>query len=448
MWGTFPRLHEFDTGGDPIAESAFASFWTTGTTTESRAHTAMTLGMMGCVLVSSAGRRSAGEKLTILPGGQKYSKDSHYWVSALLGVALVPLLKRLNLPVAYDWPKLCSAYWLVLAAQSIFVATLLSLLAFPPDDPFRRLRQEVPRLSIVLVYFLVLWWTLTWVKALIVTVDAVAILEFFRRLKPPDLRKAAGSVLLPALYLFFGFLLVFAYNDIILSVRFFGATDATLFMMDQWLLHGFSVSSLCHWAVHSLPVSFFRVLELIYFGMFSQIGAALILTGLYDNKRRAFQFVGTILTAYYLALALFYLWPSQGPFYLCPTHFSVFPDQLQTYAFQKWSVANSQALWKHVRVRHISTDYYIALPCMHIAQPLVVAWFLRRWKRMLAVLAAYDVLLLAAIVLLEWHYVVDIIAGVLVACVAIAVVDGGELWSWIRSRPATVWVGKNGLSLE
>ena len=284
--------------------------------------------------------------------------------------------------------------------------------------------------------------------ALIVTVDAVAILEFFRRLKPPDLRKAAGSVLLPALYLFFGFLLVFAYNDIILSVRFFGATDATLFMMDQWLLHGFSVSSLCHWAVHSLPVSFFRVLELIYFGMFSQIGAALILTGLYDNKRRAFQFVGTILTAYYLALALFYLWPSQGPFYLCPTHFSVFPDQLQTYAFQKWSVANSQALWKHVRVRHISTDYYIALPCMHIAQPLVVAWFLRRWKRMLAVLAAYDVLLLAAIVLLEWHYVVDIIAGVLVACVAIAVVDGGELWSWIRSRPATVWVGKNGLSLE
>jgi hypothetical protein len=85
---------------------------------------------------------------------------------------------------------------------------------------------------------------------------------------------------------------------------------------------------------------------------------------------------------------------------------------------------------------------------MHIAQPLVVAWFLRRWKRMLAVLAAYDVLLLAAIVLLEWHYVVDIIAGVLVACVAIAVVDGGELWSWIRSRPATVWVGKNGLSLE
>jgi hypothetical protein len=375
--------------------------------------------------------------LTILPRGQNYSRDSHFWVSALLGVALLPLLKRLNLPVAFDWLKLGSAYWLVLAAQSIFVATLLSFLMIAPETPFRplpRLRQAAPRVLVVLVFFFVLGWTLTWVKALILTVDTVAILEFFRRPKPEDRRNAARAVLLPALYLFVGFLLVFAYNDIILSVRFFGTTDAAFNAMDRWLLHGNSVSSLCHWAANHFPVSFFRVLEFIYFGMFSQIGATLILTGLYDGSRRAFQFVGTILTAYYLALALFYLWPSQGPYYLCPTHFSVFPNPLQSYALQKWSIANSQALWRHVPIRHISTDYYIAFPCMHIAQPLVVMWFLKRWKRILAVLAAYDMLLLVAIVLLEWHYIVDIIAGVLVAGLAIAVGDGNELWRCISSR--------------
>jgi len=387
--------------------------------------------------------------LTILPRGQRYLRDSHYWVSALLGVALIPLLKRLNLPVDFDWLKLGSAYWLVLAAQSIFVATLLSLLAFSPELPFHPLlrpRREGPRVLVVLVYFLALCWTLTWVKALIVTVDTVAILEFFRRLKPENRRQGARAVVLPALYLFVGFLLVFAYNDIILSVRFFGATDAAFNAMDKWLFHGISVSSLCHWAVRNLPVSFFHVLEFIYFGMFSQIGAALILNGLYDGSRRALQFVGTILMAYYLALTLFYLWPSQGPFYLCPAHFSLFPDQLQSYALQKWSIANSQALWRHVQVRHISTDYYIAFPCMHIAQPLVVMWFLRRWKRILAVLAAYDMLLLVAIVLLEWHYAVDIIAGVLVAGLAVAIVDGGELWYCIRSRPAAVWMAENGPS--
>jgi hypothetical protein len=43
---------------------------------------------------------------------------------------------------------------------------------------------------------------------------------------------------------------------------------------------------------------------------------------------------------------------------------------------------------------------------------------------MVIVLAAYDVLLMVAIVLLEWHYIVDVFAGILVAAVAIAMVDG------------------------
>ena len=399
----------------------------------------------------AAGYRSAGAKLTILPGRKNYLRDSHYWVSAVLGVALIPLLRQLNLPVDFDWLKLGSAYWLVLTAQSIFVATLLSSFVFVAKLHFGLLqlfRRETARVLLVVVYFAALWFALTWVKALILTVDTVALLELFRRLKPGDRRKAAAAVLLPALYLFVGFLLVFAYNDVILSLRFFGATDAAFNAMDKWLLHGVSVSSLSHWAVRSFSVSSFRGLEFIYFGMFSQIGAGLILTGLYDGRRRAFQFVGTILAAYYIALALFFFWPSQGPFYLCPAHFSVFPSQLQTYTLQKWSIANAQALWGHVHVHHISTDYYIAFPCMHIAQPLVVMWFLRRWKPIVAVLAAYDVLLVVAIILLEWHYVVDIIAGVLVAGIAIAAVNGGELWHGTRNRPPMAWLAENGPAPE
>ena len=405
----------------------------------------------GLLSTLAARHRSAGAKLTILPPGEKYLRDLHFWLSALLGAALIPLLKQFGLPIAFDWLKLGSAYWLVLAAQSIFVATLFSLLVFVPEarlDLPRFLRQQGPRVLLLLIYFLALCWMLTWVKALIVTVDTVAILEFSRRLKAAERRKIIGAILLPGLYLFAGFLLVFGYNDIILSLRFFGATDATFNAMDRWLLRGISVSALCHWAVRSFPLFFFRILEFIYFGMFSQIGAALILSALYDGRRRAFQFVGAILTAYYIALALFYLWPSQGPFYLCPTHFSIFTDQLQSYALQKWSIANSQALWKHVQINRISTDYYIAFPCMHIAQPLVVMWFLRRWKRMVAVLAAYDILLLVAIVLLEWHYVVDIVAGVLVAGSAVVAVDGGEVWRSITSKFGAVGPGEDGRSVK
>ena len=157
--------------------------------------------------------------------------------------------------------------------------------------------------------------------------------------------------------------------------------------------------------------------------MFPQIGAAMFLLALCDGKKRALQFVGTILLSYYFALALFYLWPSQGPYYLCPEHFSRFPAGLQAYNIQKALIAHALARWHHEPLVRISTDYFIGLPCMHITQPLVVMWFLRRWRRMVIALAAYNCFLVAAVVLLEWHYVADIIAGILVAALAIAITD-------------------------
>lgn len=349
----------------------------------------------------------------------------HYAASLSLALVLVPLLKHFGLPLKFDWVRLGSAYWLTLAAQSIFVATLLYLLALPVRhtlQPFaQRLQQNPLRIAFLLLFFLLLTWATTWVKGLIILVDVLVLLEFRERQGMAALRTAAADVLPPAVYLFIGFLLVFAYNDVILSVRYFAQFDLAFNNADKWLLHGVSVPAICRSAEAVLPSSFFRFLEFIYFGMFAQIGAGLILCAVYQGSRSALRFVGTILTAYYLALALFFLWPSQGPYFLSPRHFSQSLPLLNTYAIQKISIANAQALWNHAHIRHISADYYIAFPCMHITQPLIVMWFLRQWKRMVAILAAYDAVLIVAIILLDWHYVVDILAGVLIAGFAIAV---------------------------
>ena len=64
-------------------------------------------------------------------------------------------------------------------------------------------------------------------------------------------------------------------------------------------------------------------------------------------------------------------------------------------------------------------DYYIGFPCMHIALPLVSIWFLRKWPRIVIVLAACALFLVASIILLEWHYLIDLFAGVLVAISAV-----------------------------
>ena len=57
---------------------------------------------------------------------------------------------------------------------------------------------------------------------------------------------------------------------------------------------------------------------------------------------------------------------------------------------------------------------------MHIALPLISIWFLREWRRVVMILAVFDVLLVASILLLEWHYIIDLFAGVLVAALAVA----------------------------
>lgn len=161
------------------------------------------------------------------------------------------------------------------------------------------------------------------------------------------------------------------------------------------------------------------MLDTVYFGMFAQIGAALYICGISSGWRQAVRFVGTILLSYYVALTLFYLWPAKGPYYLSGGLLCQRLPSLESCAAQKSLVAVADYLWQRKPLHIIPSGYYISFPCMHIVQPLVVLWFLRGWKRVVTALLAYDVLLVAAILLLNWHYAVDIVGGVAVAAVAI-----------------------------
>src|SRR5205807_2768821 len=122
---------------------------------------------------------------------------------------------------------------------------------------------------------------------------------------------------------------------------------------------------------------------------------------------------------------------SMGPFYTCPNHFVHFPQWLVTYSSQQNLISNVKVLaGPHKALSQINTDYFIAFPSLHIALPIIVLWFMRRWKRIVWFLLAFDVVLVPAILVLEWHYIVDLIGGAAVAAIAI----------WINNprEPATV----------
>ncbi|HET7890765.1 MAG TPA: phosphatase PAP2 family protein [Candidatus Sulfotelmatobacter sp.] len=350
----------------------------------------------------------------------------HYWISLLLLLAMVPILRHENLPLRFDWITLGIAYWFLLAAQSIFAAVILCLIGVPRErvvEPFLQRYRENPLRCIPLLLFVAILIGFTgWLRGMVLSVDAMALLEVVNR-RRAALHKTAAAILAPAAYLFFGFLMVLAYNNVIVSMRYNFLYDPALANIDRWLLHGHSVWEFSHWALRAFPFSFFKAAEFIYFGMFLQIGATMIFLAMSEGRTRALQFVGTILMSYYLALIIFYICPAQGPYSLCPGHFSRFPPSLQAYNIQKTLIPHALALWHHAPVSRISTDYFIGFPCMHLVQPLVVLWFLRPRRRIVIALAAYDIFLLIAILMLEMHYAIDILVALPVAAIAIAITD-------------------------
>jgi hypothetical protein len=171
--------------------------------------------------------------------------------------------------------------------------------------------------------------------------------------------------------------------------------------------------------------------------MFSQLGAALFLTALLGSQRHAVRYVRALLLGYTIALAIYFMLPAKGPYFICPDHQANYPHDLMSYNAQEGLLNDAQMLWTHKLPPGASTfgGYYISFPCMHIALAFISFWFLLPWKRIAGMVLAFDVILLApAIVLLEWHYFIGMFGGVATAAMAI----------WIANRVS----GKSNLHFE
>jgi hypothetical protein len=357
----------------------------------------------------------------------------HVVVTIALTLAVVPLLRMNHLPVRFAWVDISETYWMTFAFQGAVAAILLYVIGFSPKETvgpiFGRLRADKRRILVLIPFLLILYGLSVVLASAVVwpflAVFSLAVLEWFDRSQGQrDGLLAPIAALAPAaVYLFWGLILVSAYNDIAVASRPNVTYDEAFNRVDTWLMHGISVSGMAHGAIHSLPLWFFKAVEFVYYYcMFPQIGAAMLLLAFRSGRREAFRLSVALLTAYYLAIGIFWLWPTQGPFFLCSSHFADFPSNLLTYPIQKGLLEKAASLWAGHGVGTIGLDYYIAFPSMHIAIPTIVAIFLKRWKRVFYTLVVVDGLILATVVLLEWHYVLDVIGGLAVAAVVTVLV--------------------------
>lgn len=352
--------------------------------------------------------------------------DAHYFLSSALAIAVLPAFKILQLPLSVNWPRLIPLYWVGLTERAVLAGVILAVIGLPARDTVKPVWNHFMAQKVRLFFFALFagWalWKFGIHAGFVLMAMAIVFTELIDRTQGnlKTIGRSVSSAFPPALYFFGGLILVFAYNDLIAAAKDPGGYDWLFLRIDSYLLHGGTISGVARGASLKLPAWVFRFSETVYYGMFDQIGAAILLISLCQGTKQALRFVGTLLTAYYLAILLFYLWPSMGPFYTCPDHFAHFQSWLSTYASQRGELWKAKLLSGPYRsMSRVDTDYFIAFPCLHLAQPVIVAWFMRRWKRIVLCLVAYDVILIPAILLLEWHYVIDLLGGVAVAVIAI-----------------------------
>lgn len=358
-------------------------------------------------------------------------QNQHWVVTGLLLAALIPAYYLLGLPLQIDWSTFLGIYWIGQTVHSIFAAVLLYIVAFPLKETlipvWHRYRNEKLRFVLACCFIVPMIWGFGWSIGIMIVLDGLAIIELIDRTRsqPGGFSEAVRRVFFAALYLFVGLILVFAYIHLIASVEFVGAEDPFFNRLDALVFGGATVGSISHAAAGLFPPRIYLFLQTGYTSLFTLIGGALIIIGICFSQDRLFRYVGTLLTAFYLAVGFFYLFPSIGPFFLWRT------PQVQSvpliHASQQAILARTNALWNHSEMIGINvirpTDYFIAFPCMHLALAAIAFWYLREKRRFLILAVPYMLVLFSAVVLFEWHYLVGIAAGLAVAAFAIMVVE-------------------------
>ncbi len=348
---------------------------------------------------------------------------------AFIGIPLLfltPLFKAARLPFRIDVFGMAGAYWAGTLSSGAFGAILLTLICCSPKVTVRpwlaRHNAQKGRIAITVILAAVLILLLGPREGSIITIISFGVTELLER-RRDTFAAALADVVVPAFYLFIGMALVFSYNHALAGIRNPQTYDAFLDHLDATLFHA-NASRIAHWSLSHLPLGYFRVLESVYYGLFAQLSALIVLMALLRDRKYSIKYVRTILVCYAIALVVYSILPAKGPYSTCPFHLSSYPRSLITYWTQDGLATRAHMLWVHNLtpgvIDVVSQDYFISFPSLHVALPIIALWFIRPWKRIAyLLLAGYVFLMLPAILLLEWHYVVDFFGGFAAASLAI-----------------------------
>ena len=199
-----------------------------------------------------------------------------------------------------------------------------------------------------------------------------------------------------AVYFFLILLTIFAYGTIVPAIRDYNAYDPAFAQIDKILMLGHSIPEVSGRFLAASPGWVRNALELTYFGLFGLQGAVL----LWQLKREShMRMLGVLAIAYQITLEVAVRTPS--------------------IAMQHTLVTYLETLRVNKQVFSVGPLYFIGFPSMHIVQGIVTAAFLKPWRRLFRLAVIYNILLFVVIGLLGWHYLSDLLGGIIIAAVAL-----------------------------
>ncbi|HUY32043.1 MAG TPA: phosphatase PAP2 family protein [Pirellulales bacterium] len=193
--------------------------------------------------------------------------------------------------------------------------------------------------------------------------------------------------------------------------------DGALAGFDQWC--GVSVPSIREWT-HARPAV--RLLfDLAYGTLLFQLPLIVIVLGLLGDRRRLEAFVLQDMLAGLCTLAVFAAIPAAGPF----THYGYEPSAEQTRYLNHFHGLRSGER-RTVSLR--DAEGLVTCPSFHTAEALLMAWAFRRHRALFALFGGLNLLVAVSTMTTGWHYFTDVLAGLAVGLLAMAVVHWASPW--------------------
>lgn len=154
-------------------------------------------------------------------------------------------------------------------------------------------------------------------------------------------------------------------------------------------------------------------LNFAYDTLLWQTAAVIAVLGLSGNRRPLEGFIWAFMLSATASLALFAIFPANGPF--VTFGFSPSADQRQFLEHFEGLRGGYRTLisWR-------GAEGLITFPSFHVAWALVLTWAFRRRKLIYAI-APLNLLVIVSTMTTGWHYFADVLAGASVAACAIAV---------------------------